>query len=180
MVNTTRRYKHTIIKLCLTLSLVVFSAGALGGCATPSKNGRLQGNNSVTELFETQQFLPNHSYYYGGFQAIPYVIVGIDNRYTLKSSIWYPMKRDPDFNKGSMIYADGLILATDGAKSLYLIEPDPTEFNPLASAELLISKPGDERMAARFGSQNWAPIALADGKLLIRDQTRMMCLKVAE
>jgi hypothetical protein len=27
-------------------------------------------------------------------------------------------KRDPDFNKGSIILADGLIMATDGAKTL--------------------------------------------------------------
>jgi hypothetical protein len=79
-----------------------------------------------------------------------------------------------------MILADGLILATDGAKSLYLIEPDPSEFKPIASAELLESKTGDERMAARFATQNWAPLALSDGKLLIRDQIRMMCVKVAE
>jgi hypothetical protein len=39
-----------------------------------------------------------------------------------------------------MIYADGLILATDGANMLYLIEPDPSAFKPLASTEIL--KPG--------------------------------------
>ena len=99
MVYLTRRYKHTIIKLCLTLSLIAFSAGILGGCATTSKNGRLQVNNSVTELFETQQFLPNHSYYYYGFQAIPYAIVGIDNQYKLISSIWSPVIPDPDLLK---------------------------------------------------------------------------------
>ena len=38
-------------------------------------------------------------------------------------SMW-KTKRNPDFNKGSMILVDGLILATDGAKSLYLIEPE--------------------------------------------------------
>ncbi len=79
-----------------------------------------------------------------------------------------------------MIYADGIILATDGAKKLFLIEPDPAGFKPLASTELLAAPPAGEGMAARFGTQNWAPIALADGKLLIRDQSRMMCVKVAE
>jgi hypothetical protein len=29
-------------------------------------------------------------------------------------------------------------------------------------------------------TQNRAPIALSQGKLLIRDQNRMMCVKVAE
>ena len=54
-------------------------------------------------------------------------------------------------------------------------------FKPLASAEMLTAAdPGDDPRAARFGTQNWAPIALADGKLLIRDQSRILCLKVAE
>jgi len=92
-------------------------------------------------------------------------------------------KSDPKFDKGSIILADGLILATDGTNKLYLIKPDPTGFKPLASTDIL--KPGGvdtrDRMT-NFGgpTQNWAPIALSDGKLLIRDQSRMICVKVAE
>ncbi len=99
---------------------------------------------------------------------------------SMDGKIMWKTKRSPDFNKGSMILVDGLILATDGAKTLYLIEPDPTEFKPLASVELLGQKVGDERMARMFANQNWAPIALADGKLLIRDHSQMKCVKVAE
>lgn len=99
---------------------------------------------------------------------------------SLDGQIMWKTKRDPDFNKGSMVYADGLILATDGAKKLFLIEPNPAAFKPIASAELLAAPPAGEGMAARFGTQNWAPVALADGKLLIRDQSRMICVKVAE
>jgi outer membrane protein assembly factor BamB len=103
----------------------------------------------------------------------------------MDGQIMWKTKRSPDFNKGSMILADGLILATDGAKILYLIEPDPSGFKPLASAEVL--KEGgtgseNDPLATRVGgaTQNWAPLALADGKLLIRDQSRLMCVKVAE
>lgn len=100
---------------------------------------------------------------------------------SMDGEIMWKTKRDPDFNKGSMILADGLILATDGEKSLYLIEPDPSGFKALASAELLtVQNPGDDRMARRFAKQNWAPIALAEGKLLIRDQSRMLCVKVTK
>ena len=81
--------------------------------------------------------------------------------------MWKTM-RSPSFDKGSMILADGLILATDGRKSLYLIQPDPSGFKPLASAEILDM------------GQNWAPLALSGGKLLLRDQTKMICVKVAE
>ena len=76
--------------------------------------------------------------------------------------------RNPLFDKGSMIVADGLILATNGNKTLYLIQPDPSGFKPLASADLL-----------EMG-QNWAPIALVDGKLLIRDQSQLKCVKVTK
>jgi hypothetical protein len=82
-----------------------------------------------------------------------------------------------------MIVADELILATDGTTKLYLIQPDPTGFKPVASAELLkAGEPSGDQMAARVGgaTQNWAPIALVDGKLLIRDQSRMLCVKVAQ
>jgi hypothetical protein len=39
-----------------------------------------------------------------------------------------------------------------------------------------------EGIAARVGgrTQNWAPMALSDGKLLIRDQSRLMCVNVAQ
>jgi outer membrane protein assembly factor BamB len=82
-----------------------------------------------------------------------------------------------------MIYADGLILATDGAKTLYLVEPDPSGFKPLASAEVLgEGGTNSEGIAARIGgpTQNWAPLALVDGRLIIRDQSRLICIKVVE
>ena len=75
-----------------------------------------------------------------------------------------------------MILADGLILSTDGSSKLYLIEPDPLAFKPNAVAEVLVGGTGDERRP----NQNWAPMALADGKLLIRDQSQLKCLKVAQ
>jgi len=146
------------------------------------------GTYGSTELFRTEEFgehtkppLLIDGYFYGQYAT--------NNRrdgltcMNMDGEIMWKTKRDPDFNKGSMILADGLILATDGNKSLYLIEPDPTGFKPLASADILAEGgTNSEGIAARVGgnTQNWAPIALADGKLLIRDQRRMMCVRVAE
>lgn len=97
--------------------------------------------------------------------------------------LWKTM-RNPLFDKGSMILADGLILATDGRTSLYIIEPDPSGFKPLASAEVLKEGgiTGDDQLASRVGgsTQNWAPMALAQGRLLIRDQSRLMCIRIAK
>ncbi len=73
----------------------------------------------------------------------------------------------PLFDKGGAILADGLILTLDGKEGiLYLIEPDPAGFKPLASAKLLTAP------------ECWGPLALSDGKLLIRDQKQMKCVAV--
>ena len=146
------------------------------------------GSYGTTELFRTEEFgdqtkppLFIEGYFYAQF--------GTNNTrdgltcMNMDGEILWKTKRDPDFNKGSMLLADGLILATDGDKTLYLIEPDPSGFKPLASSALLGEAGTDsEGIAGRVGgkTQNWAPIALADGKLLIRDQSRMMCVKVAQ
>lgn len=143
------------------------------------------GSYQAKELFKTVEF---------GDQTKPpllyndhfYAQYGTNNRreglvcMNMEGEILWKTRRSPDFNKGSMILVDGVILATDGAKSLYVIEPDPAGFKPLASSEVLTAQPPGEGITARFGTMNWAPIALSDGKLLIRDQARMMCVKVAE
>ena len=103
---------------------------------------------------------------------------------SMDGKVMWKTMRSPAFDKGSMILADGLILATDGRQTLCLIEPDSSGFKSLASAALLKEgSTGSENdpLATRVGgsTQNWGPLALADGKLLIRDQSRMMCVKVA-
>lgn len=143
------------------------------------------GTYGTTEIFRTEEFgdQTKPPLLIGGYLYAQY---GTNNKrdglscMSMDGEIMWKTKRDPSFNKGSMILADGLILATDGEKTLYLIEPDPSGFKPLASSELLTAQENDDPRAARFGTQNWAPIALADGKLLVRDQARMLCVKVAE
>ena len=85
----------------------------------------------------------------------------------LDGKIMWKTHRSPLFDKGGFILADGLILSIDGNKGfLYLIEPNPDGFKKLASAKLL-----DTNLC-------WAPLALSDGKLLIRDQKQMKCVAV--
>ncbi len=144
----------------------------------------------TTELFRTEEFgdqtkppILHNGYFYAQY--------GTNSRndglacMSMDGKIMWKTRRSPQFNKGSMILVDGLLLATDGRKTLYLIEPDPSGFKPLASAEVLAEGgTGSESdpLASRVGgsTQNWAPLALSDGKLLIRDQSRLKCVKVAE
>jgi outer membrane protein assembly factor BamB len=147
------------------------------------------GTYATKELFTTKEF---------GDQTKPPVVhkghfyaqYGTNQRrdgmvcMSADGEIKWKTKRAPDFNKGSMILADGLILASDGARSIYLVEPDPSGYKQLASAELFpeAAAGSENDMASRVGgrNQNWAPLALADGKLLVRDQTQLKCVKVAQ
>jgi outer membrane protein assembly factor BamB len=83
--------------------------------------------------------------------------------------------RAPVFERGSIIIADGLLISTDGLTSLYLVEPDPKSFKPLVSSPVL----KETAVQGANENQNWAPIALSNGKLLVRNQNRLICVKIA-
>jgi hypothetical protein len=143
------------------------------GTAMIKVEKKADGSYSVKELFKHNDFgdhtkppILHNGYFYGQFSTN-------DKRdglccMSMDGKVMWKTMRKPLFDKGSMILADGLILATDGRQTLYLIEPDPAGFKPLASAEILDM------------GQNWGPIALTNGKLLIRDQSKLMCLRIAK
>jgi outer membrane protein assembly factor BamB len=152
---------------------VLITGGYEAGAAMIKAEKKADGSYGVTELFKTVEF--------GAHTKPPilhdghfYVQYSTNNRkdgmvcMSLDGQIKWKTGTSPVFDKGSSILADGLLLSTDGRRSLYLIEPDPSGFKPLATVRLL------------EGNQNWAPLALADGKLLIRDQSQLTCLKVAQ
>jgi outer membrane protein assembly factor BamB len=69
------------------------------------------------------------------------------------------------FELGSFILADGMFLILEGKTGmLRLLEASTTAYKELASAPVL------------SGHDVWGPLALSDGKLVIRDLTRMVCL----
>jgi hypothetical protein len=71
------------------------------------------------------------------------------------------------FGLGSFILADGMFFILEGKTGmLRLLEAGNKGYKELASAQIL------------GGHDVWAPPALSDGKLVIRDFGRMVCLKV--
>jgi len=71
------------------------------------------------------------------------------------------------FGLGPFLMADGLIFAVNDKGLMRLIEATPAKYNLLAQAQVL------------KGSDSWGPLALAGGRLIARDLTRMVCLDVA-
>lgn len=72
------------------------------------------------------------------------------------------------FGLGPLLVAQGRILALSENGKLTMAEAAPAGFRLLAEAQVL------------HGREAWAPLALADGRLLVRDSTRMACLDVRE
>jgi outer membrane protein assembly factor BamB len=68
------------------------------------------------------------------------------------------------FGLCSFMIADGMILILNEAGDLHLIEATPDGYRPLDSAKVL---PGHEP---------WGPMAMVDGRLIVRDLETMICL----
>ena len=66
------------------------------------------------------------------------------------------------FGLGNFILADGLLFAMNDGGLLRLIEATPQKYALLAQAQVL------------KGHDSWAPLALAGGRLIARDLTRMV------
>ena len=74
------------------------------------------------------------------------------------------------FDYGNLLIADGMIYVINGKSGeLSLVEATPAGYRLLARHDVV---PGDGQ------SKIWAPMALADGKLIIRDNTHLVCLDV--
>lgn len=72
----------------------------------------------------------------------------------------------PLFERGSFIMADGkLIILDPKSGNLHLVKADPAKYTPLASAPMV-----------KKGDMSWAPLALSDGKLLVRDWNTIKCV----
>ena len=151
---------------------VLITGGYNAGSAMFQVQKKGDGSYGVTELFKNPDFgahtqppLLYKDHFYSHFtvneRSDGLVAMSMDGQIKWKTD------QEPAFVRGGSILADGLLLTTDGNTKLYLVDPDPSGFKPLASAVVL--EPGD----------NWAPLALVDGKLLIRGQKQLKCVEVA-
>jgi outer membrane protein assembly factor BamB len=152
---------------------VLITGGYAAGTAMIKVDKSADGTYAVSELFKnpdlgahTQPPVLKDGHFYSHYttneRADGLIAMTMDGQIKWKTGT------QPAFVRGGSILADGLMLMTDGNTKLYLIEPSPTGFKPLASAVIL--EPGD----------NWAPLALVQGKLLVRGQKELKVLQVAQ
>jgi outer membrane protein assembly factor BamB len=70
------------------------------------------------------------------------------------------------FGLGSYLLANGLLFVLNDTGTLSLVEASPEKYSRLAQAQVL------------KGRESWAPMALAGDRLIARDLTRMVCLRL--
>ncbi|HUU44049.1 MAG TPA: PQQ-binding-like beta-propeller repeat protein, partial [Planctomycetota bacterium] len=100
-------------------------------------------------------------YLYGVIQRGELVCLDLDGRVRWTSGT------SRRFGLGPYLAADGMLLVLNDEKgTLHRVEATPEAYRELAHAKVL------------SGAHAWAPLALADGKLLLRDDTHMKCLRV--
>ncbi len=75
--------------------------------------------------------------------------------------------RDHRFGLGPYMIADDLLYVMDDEGVLTMAEASAEAFRPLATAKVL-----------EGGHETWAPMTIADGRLLVRDLETMVCLDV--
>jgi len=157
---------------------MLISGGYEAGSVMLKVEKKSDGGYAVTELYKNPDFGAHTQppvLYQGNFYAQYSTNERKDGLVcmTTDGQVKWKTGRNPSFDKGGIIAADGLLLATDGRNTLYLIQPDPDGFKPLVKADLL----KEEGAATK---QNWAPLALSNGILIIRNQSRMMGVRVAK
>jgi outer membrane protein assembly factor BamB len=86
---------------------------------------------------------------------------------TLDGEVLWKTKRKPNFERGGLVMVDGKVFIVDGRRgNLYFAEVSPAGYTELGKIKLL-NPPNI-----------WAPLALSEGKLVIRDQKQMICVDV--
>ena len=87
----------------------------------------------------------------------------------LDGNIVWTSSSQHDFKKlGPYMVADGLMYVMDGSGKLTLAEATSSGYVQLDEAQVL------------SGIESWAPMAMASGRLIVRDLRQMVCLDVGE
>jgi outer membrane protein assembly factor BamB len=143
-----------------------YNAGSLMVQLQP-ENGRFAAKpvfKLEPEAFGATQHTPilYGGYIYGARADGKFVCLGLDGKVVWTSD------SGQQFGLGPFILADGLVFAMNDSGLLRLIEATPGKYTLLAQAQVL------------KGRESWGPLALAEGRLIARDLTRMVCLDVGK
>jgi outer membrane protein assembly factor BamB len=110
----------------------------------------------------------NHLFAVGSKTKGRFSCVGLDGKVVWQSpAVSGDAAATRTFGLGGFMLADGMFFILDGDTGmLRVIEANIKQYKELASAQIL------------GGEEVWGPMALANGRLVIRDNSQMFCLQV--
>jgi outer membrane protein assembly factor BamB len=116
----------------------------------------------------TPVLFQNHLFAVGSKTRGRFTCLGLDGKPVWQSPV---VSGDPGatrtFDLGGFLFADGMFFVLDGKSGmLRLLEANTKQYKELASAQIL------------SGEDVWGPMALSNGRLVIRDMNQMVCLQV--
>jgi outer membrane protein assembly factor BamB len=119
---------------------------------------------------QTPILFQNHLFAVSSKTRGRFTCLGLDGKIVWQSPV---VSGDPDatktFELGAFLLADGMFFALDGQSgTLRLLEANTKAYKELASARIL------------HEHDVWGPMALSNGKLIIRDMVQMVCLQVGK
>lgn len=154
----------------------LFITGEYGAGSAMIQIEEQEGRFSVDELFTTDEVgsqihqpIFHQGYLYansnGNSRSDGMLCFSVNGRLQWRTR---DTKGLPRFERGGLLMADGLIVNFDGRRgTLHLIEPSPAGYEEIARAQVL------------NGARMWAPMALSEGKLVLRSQEEMICLDLS-
>ncbi len=152
---------------------VLLTAGYGAKCTMLQLKGA-PGRIEVKELWQLKRSVfgsdQQTPLFYGGhiYSVIPPLSRGELICITLDGKEVWRSGSENMFGLGPYMIADGKILAlTDQSCELVAIEPSPSGYKELARAKIFT------------GHDAWAPMALAGGRLILRDLKQLICLDVS-
>ncbi len=77
------------------IAVVAVVAGLLTYACAGTHNGAIRLSDRVNDLFESNRVLEDYTYYYSGRDARPDAILGVHEKYTLRSRLWKPVDLTP-------------------------------------------------------------------------------------
>jgi hypothetical protein len=117
--------------------LIVFLS-TLSGCSLAVKSSGVITSHEATALWHSYEVLPNYNYYYAGPETRPFYIIGLENRYKLKTKLWKPVDLTPEMLRDWFNY----------------YRPRVGGYNPLPYGAF-INGPNGERIGLWYSVVDW-------------------------
>lgn len=96
--------------------------------------------------------------------------------FDLKGEELWSTGNEPFMGRGNSIVVDGMLIIQDGENGmLRLVEPSSKGFKLLAEANVFKTDP-----KSRKDLQYWSNLALSNGKLIMRGQSRLLCIDLRQ